>query len=100
NVDITLKGRTVIFKDPRGTLWRNFSHINVEFSLLGNTIKCVTLGSCYKNDELILEGNGTKHVSNLAILTQQARTVINENIRKFGDGVYVSEKGKVQQADE
>lgn len=56
--------------------------------------------SWVQNDELILEGNGTNHVSNLAILTQQARTVINENIRKFGDGVYVSEKGKVQQADE
>ena len=53
-----------------------------------------------QNDELILEENGIEHVSNLAILIQQARTVISENIRKFGDGIYVSEKGKVQLADE
>ena len=53
-----------------------------------------------QNDELILEENGIEHVSNLAILIQQARTVTSENIRKFGDGIYVSEKGKVQLADE
>ena len=53
-----------------------------------------------QNDELILEENGIEHVSNLAILIQQARIVISENIRKFGDGIYVSEKRKVQLADE
>ena len=56
--------------------------------------------SWVQNAELILEENGIEHVSNLAILIQQARTVISENIREFGDGIYVSEKGKVQLADE
>uniref|UniRef100_A0ABZ3NPX7 Large ribosomal subunit protein uL6 n=1 Tax=Gadus morhua TaxID=8049 RepID=A0ABZ3NPX7_GADMO len=172
-VEIKLKGRTVIVKGPRGTLRREFNHINLELSLLGkknkklrvdkwwgnrkelatvrticshvqNMVKGVTMGFRYKmrsvyahfpinvviqeggalveirnflgekyirrvrmragvgcalstaqKDELVLEGNDVELVSNSAALIQQATTVKNKDIRKFLDGIYVSEKGTV-----
>ncbi|KAB0348659.1 hypothetical protein FD754_013516, partial [Muntiacus muntjak] len=123
NVDITLKGRTVIVKGPRGTLWRDFNHINglrVD-KWWGNrkelaTVRtiCSHMRSVYAHfpinvviqengslkDELILEGNDIELVSNSAALIQQATTVKNKDIRTFLDDIYVSEKGTVQQADE
>ncbi|ELW54045.1 60S ribosomal protein L9 [Tupaia chinensis] len=165
-------------KGPRGTLWRDFDHINLELSLLRkkknrlrvdkwwgnrkelatvrticshaqNMIKGVMLGFHYKmrsvyahlpinvviqengslveirnflgekyiwrvrmrpgvacsvsqaqKDELILEGNDIELVSNSAALIRQATTLKNKAIRKFLDGVYVSEKSTVLQADE
>ncbi|XP_055459711.1 60S ribosomal protein L9-like [Psammomys obesus] len=53
-----------------------------------------------QKDELIFEGNDIELVSNSAVLIQQATTVKNKDIRKFLDGIYVSEKGTVQQADD
>nr|XP_045371648.1 60S ribosomal protein L9-like [Camelus bactrianus] len=169
NVDITLKGRTVIATGPRGTLRRDFNHINVKLSLFAkkkkrlrvdkwwgnrkelatvcticshvqNRIKGVTLGFRYKmrsvyahipinvvvqdgslveiqnflgekyihrvcvrpgvacsvsqtqKDELVLEGNDIELVSNSAALIQQATAAKSKDIRKFLDGIYVSEK--------
>merc|ERR1712027_115829 len=48
-----------------------------------------------QKDELILTGNSVEAFSQSAALIQQSTTVKNKDIRKFLDGVYVSEKGNV-----
>uniref|UniRef100_A0A8D2JZ40 Large ribosomal subunit protein uL6 n=1 Tax=Theropithecus gelada TaxID=9565 RepID=A0A8D2JZ40_THEGE len=50
-----------------------------------------------QKDELIFEGNDIKLVSNSAALIQQVTTVKNKDIRKFLDGIYVSEKGTAEE---
>merc|ERR1712080_431841 len=48
-----------------------------------------------QKDELILQGNSVDAVSQSAALIQQSTTVKNKDIRKFLDGLYVSEKTTV-----
>lgn len=53
-----------------------------------------------QKDELILTGNSVEAVSQSAALIQQSTTVKNKDIRKFLDGVYVSEKGNVEASED
>ncbi|KZZ95976.1 60S ribosomal protein L9 [Moelleriella libera RCEF 2490] len=48
-----------------------------------------------QKDELVLMGNSLEHVSQSAADIQQVCKVRNKDIRKFLDGLYVSEKGNV-----
>merc|ERR1711939_723133 len=48
-----------------------------------------------QKDELVLTGNSLENVSQSAADIQQACKVRNKDIRKFLDGLYVSEKGNV-----
>ncbi|XP_055709132.1 60S ribosomal protein L9 [Phlebotomus papatasi] len=57
------------------------------------------VNSTKQKDELILEGNDIEAVSGSAALIQQSTTVKNKDIRKFLDGLYVSEKTTVVQEE-
>jgi len=60
-----------------------------------NGVTCVN--STAQKDELILEGNDIEAVSRSAALIHQSTLVKNKDIRKFLDGIYVSEKTNVVQ---
>lgn len=53
-----------------------------------------------QKDELIISGNSIEDVSQSAALIQQSTTVKNKDIRKFLDGLYVSEKTTVEAIEE
>jgi len=46
-------------------------------------------------DEIVLQGNDIQNVSRTCALVQQICAVKRKDIRKFLDGIYVSEKGNV-----
>ncbi|GLJ46451.1 hypothetical protein SUGI_0979060 [Cryptomeria japonica] len=61
-----------------------------------NLLEGVTITRSEKvKDELILEGNDIELVSRSAALINQKCHVKNKDIRKFLDGIYVSEKGNI-----
>lgn len=49
-------------------------------------------------DELVLSGNSIENVSQSAADIQQICRVRNKDIRKFLDGIYVSERGNIEDA--
>lgn len=53
--------------------------------------------STAQKDELILTGNDIENVSQSAANIQQSTDVKNKDIRKFLDGIYVSEKSNIVQ---
>ncbi|CAL8239540.1 unnamed protein product [Gadus morhua 'NCC'] len=66
NVEIKLKGRTVIVKGPRGTLRRDFNHINLELSLLGKKNKKLRVDKWWGNrKELATVRTSCSHVQNM-----------------------------------
>lgn len=56
----------------------------------------VCVNSPNVKDELILSGNDIELVSRSAAQIQQSTTVKNKDIRKFLDGIYVSERGHIE----
>merc|ERR1712045_104100 len=55
----------------------------------------VTRANSGNKDELVVEGNDLEAVSQSAALIQQSTTVKNKDIRKFLDGLYVSERKNI-----
>jgi len=51
-------------------------------------------------DQIEVEGNGIEEVSLTAALIQQCCKVPKKDIRKFLDGIYVSEKGTIVEEEE
>jgi large subunit ribosomal protein L9e len=174
DVKLEVRAKQIRVKGPRGTLTRNFKHLNLDLQIveggkklrveswfgtrkniaairttlshISNLIKGVTLGFRYKmrfvyahfpinasigdkkdgieirnflgekrvrrvemlkgvtvtrsekvKDELVLEGDDIELVSRSAALINQACHVKKKDIRKFLDGIYVSEKGVIRE---
>jgi large subunit ribosomal protein L9e len=86
NVNVLNNGTVVEIRNFLGE--RRVRTINV---LEGVTVEISTA----QKDELILTGNSLENVSQSAADIQQITRVRNKDIRKFLDGIYVSERGTI-----
>ncbi|KAL2756193.1 hypothetical protein ACRALDRAFT_2105527 [Sodiomyces alcalophilus JCM 7366] len=73
---------------------RNFVGQKIVFNVVMHPGVEVEISKAQK-DELILTGNSLENVSQSAADIQQICKIRNKDIRKFLDGIYVSEKGHV-----
>ncbi|ELW48991.1 60S ribosomal protein L9 [Tupaia chinensis] len=97
NVDITLKGRTVIVKGPRGTLRRDFNHFKVEPSLLGKKKKRLQVDKWWGNrKELVTVRTICSHVQNtIKSVTLGFRYKMRSVYAHFPINVIIQEKGSL-----
>jgi large subunit ribosomal protein L9e len=84
NINIENKGSKVEIRNVLGE-----KRVRVVDMLPGVSIK----RSDAVKDELILEGNDIENVSRSTALIHQQCLVKNKDIRKFLDGIYLSERG-------
>lgn len=68
-------------------------------SLLCNCAGVTVTRSSAVKDELVLQGNDIEEVSKSAALINYQCHVRNKDIRKFLDGIYISERGHVVKAE-
>jgi len=86
NIAIQDDGQTVEVRNFLGEKY-------VRRVVMSDGVKCVQTG---QKDEIALEGNDLELVSQSAAQIQQCVLVKNKDIRKFLDGIYVSEKESIE----
>ena len=84
NINIENKGSVVEIRNFLGE-----KRVRVIDMLPGTTIE----RSTGVKDELVLSGNNIENVSRSCALIHQSCLVRNKDIRKFLDGIYISERG-------
>jgi len=89
NIAIQDNGRTVEVRNFLGEKY-------VRRVVMAEGVQCVQTG---QKDEIAVEGNDLELVSQSAASIQQCVLVKNKDIRKFLDGIYVSEKESIEGED-
>jgi len=90
---------TIINKDGTSVEIRNFLGEKVVRHV--PMLKGVTVAeSTAQKDEIVIQGNDIEAVSQSAASIHGSCLVKNKDIRKFLDGIYVSEKGTIDEPEE
>merc|ERR1712144_195492 len=99
-LDVKMLGKKRIQVEKWFGSRKDIATVRTVISHIENMMKGVTNGYRYKmkcvhtgqKDEIAVEGNDLEKVSQSAAQIQQCVLVKNKDIRKFLDGIYVSEK--------